>query len=107
MNKGIEANGIPKHYNVPQQMSSNDPGMPPTHLEGYGQMLLESQIQTEEDQLRDRIRALIPGEVLVLRGDRDNSLTPRSGHDLNEGLMQQHLSCLLVPHQHFQGRSQV
>jgi len=42
----------------------------------------------------------------VLRGDRDNSLSARGGQDLNESLMKQHLSCLIVPHTSFQAKVQ-
>ena len=78
-----------------------------SHLPGYGQIIVESQIQTDDDSLRDRIHTLYPGEVLVLRGDRDNSLSSRGGQDLNEGLIKQHLSCLVVPHTDFHANSQI
>lgn len=70
-------------------------------MPGYGQTVVEAQIETDDDQLRDRIRTLQPREVLILRGDRDNSLVPSRGQDLNESLMKQHLSCMVVPHSQF------
>ena len=82
MSRGLAVNAIPKTY-LPQAEAAGS-----SQLAGYGQMLVESQIQTDDDQLRDRVRKLGDSEVLILRGDRDNSLTPRSGQDLNEGLMQ-------------------
>lgn len=104
MNKGIDAGAIPKTF-MPMQVD-NEAMMNSSHLPGYGQILVESQIQTEDDQLRDRIRTLFSGEVLILRGDRDNSLSARGGQDLNESLMKQHLSCLIVPHTSFQAKVQ-
>ena len=84
MNKGLDVNAIPKTF-VPQM--SAEEAASASHLPGYGQIIVESQIQTDDDSLRDRIHTLYPGEVLVLRGDRDNSLSSRGGQDLNEGLI--------------------
>lgn len=85
MNKGLEPMAIPKEYKVPQ------PAVPEegvaTQLPGYGQVIVDAQIETDDDSLRDRIRTLQQREVLILRGDRDNSLVPRPGCDLNETLM--------------------
>jgi len=36
--------------------------------------VLTGQIQTDDDSLRDRIKQLKQGDVLILRGDRHNSL---------------------------------
>lgn len=75
-----------------------------SQLPGYGQVILEGQIQTEDETLRDRIRALYQGEVMVLRGDKHNSLVQK-GENLNESLMKQHLSCLILPHHNFSGKA--
>jgi len=68
--------------------------------------MLEGQIQTDDEALKDRVRALQLSEVLILRGDKENSLAGARG-DLNKKLMSTHLSCLVVPHKNFQGRNEV
>ena len=56
MNKGLEPMAIPKEYKVPQ------PAVPEegvaTQLPGYGQVIVDAQIETDDDSLRDRIRTL-------------------------------------------------
>lgn len=73
MEKGIQLDAIPKSYNIPQAPSEYSSSTE-NPLPGYGQVMLEGQMQTDDETLRDRIRALSPGEVLILRGDKHNSL---------------------------------
>ena len=49
--------------------------------------MLEGQMQTDDDFLRDRIKNLRQGEVLVLKGDRHNSLGNKEQGKLNENFM--------------------
>lgn len=75
-----------------------------SQLPGYGQISLEGQIQTDDENLRDRIRSLLKSnEVMILWGDHDNSLVPKSSNpnEVNEQLMKKHLSCIVVPHSNF------
>ena len=104
MLKGLDSNAIPRSYQPQVNYNSEDASN--GQLPGYGQLVLEAQIQTDDEALRDRIKALYPSEVLVLRGDRDNSLASK-GADLNETLMKQHLSCLIVKHHNFEGNNAV
>jgi hypothetical protein len=70
MTKGIHPDAIPQSYGYDNQTEPNQgPG-----LQGYGQIVLEGQIQTDDELLRDRIKSLRAGEVLILKGDRHNSL---------------------------------
>ena len=55
-------------------------------------------MQTDDDLLRDRIKTLRQGEVLILKGDRHNSLANKDQNKLNENLMTQHLCCMVMPH---------
>lgn len=100
MNKGLDEKAQPRTF-LPQQPA---PDGSTSQLPGYGQQIVEAQIETEDNDLRDRIRQLQTREVLILRGDRDNSLVTRSGMDLNESLMKSHLACMVVPHTDFQAR---
>ncbi len=50
--------------------------------------------------MRESVKNLKPNELLVLRGDRQNSLMPRDPKKIHESLLSQHLSCCIVP-QHF------
>lgn len=107
ISKGLSAEATPKQFTSSMPAPGTSEGeMSNSQLPGYGQLVLEGQIQTEDDSLRDRIRALFHGEVLVLRGDKHNSLVQK-GENLNESLMKQHLSCLIVPHQNFANRASV
>ena len=103
MMKGIEPNVIPKAYKPLVSDQSQESG---SQLPGLGQQILQAQIQTDDDTLRDRIRSLTPGEVLILRGDRDNSLLTK-GSDLNEILVKTHLTCMIVKHHNFKGNDAV
>lgn len=46
MNKGLDVNAIPKTY-MPQM--NEDEGAGSSQLPGYGQIIVESQIQTDDD----------------------------------------------------------
>ena len=56
-----------------------------------------------DNVLREAVKGLRSNEVLILRGDRQNSLMPRDPKKIHESLMAQHLSCCLIP-QHFRFR---
>lgn len=45
-------------------------------------------------------------EVLILWGDHENSLVPKStnANDVNDQLMKKHLSCMIVPHSSFKNK---
>ena len=58
-------------------------------------------MQTDDDLLRDRIKSLRQGEVLVLKGDRHNSLANKEQGKLNENFMSQHLCCMVMKHHSF------
>ena len=103
MMKGLEPNTLPKTYKPLVDDYGIEDG---DQLNVVGQQVLQGQILTDDDDLRNRIRSLYPKEVLVLRGDRDNSLTTK-GTDLNDTLMKTHLSCLIVKHHDFKGNSTV
>ena len=56
---------------------------------------------TDDEVLRERIQGLKDGEALILRGDRQNSLQTNQGKDkskINNDLMTQHLTCIIIPH---------
>ena len=63
---------------------------------------MEGQIQGADvdNILREAVKGLKPNEVLILRGDRQNSLMPRDPKKIHESLLSQHLSCCIIP-QHF------
>ena len=63
--------------------------------------LVEAQVRTEDDHLRDRIKTLSQRDVLILEGDQDNSL----GKAANLR-MQSHLSCIIMPDEEFQSRQE-
>ena len=86
ISKGLGAEAVPKQFQSSMQPPPSSDGEANSQLPGYGQLVLEGQIQTEDESLRDRIRALFHGEVLVLRGDKHNSLVQK-GDNLNESLM--------------------
>ena len=44
-------------------------------------------MQTDDDHLRERIKTLRQGEVLILKGDRHNSLANREQGKLNDNFM--------------------
>lgn len=50
--------------------------------------------------LRDRIKSLRVGEVLILKGEKKDSLSfaNKEHEKLNENFMTQHLSCLVMQH---------
>jgi hypothetical protein len=50
--------------------------------------------------LKDRVKLLTQNEVLILRGDRAESLVYK-GENLNEFFVKQHLTCLVIPHINF------
>lgn len=58
-------------------------------------------MQTDDDILRERIKQLRQGEVLILKGDRDNSLANKEQGKLNDNFMTQHLSCMIMSHHQF------
>jgi hypothetical protein len=98
MTKGIHPDAIPQSFGYDDQFK--DAGSTPG-LSGYGQIMLEGQMQTDDDMLRDRIKQLRQGEVLILRGDRHNSLTLKEQGKLNENFMSQHLCCYIMSHHAF------
>ena len=51
--------------------------------------------------LRESIKSLKQNEVLILRGDRQNSLLPRDPRKIHESIMTQHLGCCLIPQPRF------
>lgn len=53
--------------------------------------------------LRDRIKSLRVGEVLILKGEKKDSLSfaNKEHEKLNENFMTQHLSCLVMQHHQF------
>ena len=69
-------------------------------LGGLGQLLIHGQIATDDDQLRDRIKGLRRGEVLILKGEKKDSLSfvNKENEKINENLTTQHLSCRIMPH---------
>jgi hypothetical protein len=99
MTKGIHPDAIPQSYG--QDIAQQDPAEQGPGLQGYGQIILEGQIQTDDELLRDRIKSLRAGEVLILKGDRHNSLANKEQGKLNENFMTQHLSCLIMNHHQF------
>lgn len=50
-----------------------------------------------EQRLKDGVKSLGTNEVLILRGDRAESLVYK-GENLNESFVKQHLTCLVMPH---------
>ena len=58
-------------------------------------------MQTDDDILRERIKQLRQGEVLILKGDRHNSLANKEQGKLNETFMTQHLSCMIMSQHSF------
>ena len=59
--------------------------------------MLQGQIQTDDDQLRDRVRSLRVGEVLILKGEKKDSLNlSNKEQKFNEDFMTQHLSCMIM-----------
>lgn len=61
--------------------------------------MLEGQVSGADvdNVLRDAVKGLKSNEILMLRGDRQNSLLPRDPKKIHESLMSQHLSCCMVP----------
>ena len=59
MKQGLDVNAVPRTM---MQYPSQDDDCAP----GYGQAIVEAQIQTEDDNLRDRIKTLSSREVLIL-----------------------------------------
>ena len=52
-----------------------------------------------DTSLREAIKILKVDEILVLKGDRPNSLIPRSDpKKIHDNLMTQHLSCFILPY---------
>jgi predicted aminopeptidase len=79
---------------VPRQVAN------PTDLSLLNQSVLEGQITTDDEHLKERVKSLQSHDVLILRGDRADSLVFK-GESLNEQIMKHHLSCLVVPHDLF------
>ena len=99
MSKGLDPAAEPlRHANS----TIEAPGLP-----GLGQLLIQGQIATDDDQLRDRIKGLRQGEVLVLKGEKKDSLSfvGKENEKMNENFMTQHLSCLIMPHHSFGKRN--
>ena len=60
---------------------------------------------TDDDHLKDRVKTLLTHDVLILRGDRADSLVYK-GESLTEQIMKHHLSCLVLPHETFKHKVQ-
>lgn len=99
MKGGIHADQIPKSFAPSSNPASvvDGGGASTDQTPLFNQIVLEGQIHTDDNQLKDRVKSLRAGEVLVLRGDRQESLVYK-GESLNEQLVKQHLTCLIVPH---------
>jgi hypothetical protein len=69
------------------------------------QPVIEGQIQTDDEHLKERIKSLQTQDVLILRGDRADSLVYK-GESLNDSIMKHHLSCLILLHEGFKSKVQ-
>lgn len=58
---------------------------------------------TDDDNLKEKVKSLMSHDLLVLRGDRADSLVFK-GESLNESIMKHHLSCLVLPHETFKNK---
>eukprot|EP00347_Sterkiella_histriomuscorum_P009559 403340741 len=110
MTRGLLPEQAPKL--IQKESDPNNQQEAAMRLNGYNMdIILEGQIQAAEindNQLRESIKSLRQNEILILRGDRQNSLMPRSDpKKIHDGLLTQHLSCCILPQTKYSGNDRV
>lgn len=100
MGNGLQINEPPKLVHK-ESKAADESGATTLELQVKGQI---NALELNDNVLRDNIKNMGATDVIILRGDRQNSLLPKSDpKKVHDSLLSQQLSCLLLPQPNFPG----